>query len=278
MTTRPGFTTGINASSLSVLAPTGNHLASWRVRSSATWRASGGVPSWHENQIQSRVLVFTGKFSADARNAERNQFSDSPRRQMFPVVQEPRDLKQLIPVVKPGLVVIDSLRAFARVTEKNAAAANWLKEIRRLAREYGAPLRSSITCVNGRRRSIRPNKRNTVATWLLEMEGPPRICESDGWRIASEAMATRLPSKLSGHGVLGDSSLVLLERVYDEDGEPAGYRHLAGVDFLRQSSERRSQSFLIPPANLVSKRQSKRSGRRIIAPASFCVSASSLEL
>jgi hypothetical protein len=38
--------------------------------------------------------------------------------------------------------------------------------------------------------------------------------------------------------VHGDSPLVLLERVFREDGEPAGYRHLTGVALL--NDERRA--------------------------------------
>ena len=57
----------------------------------------------------------------------------------FLLVTDPsRGLERLIAEIKPDLVIIDSLRAFApEATDTNRAAAEWLNSLRRLARKYG---------------------------------------------------------------------------------------------------------------------------------------------
>lgn len=153
----------------------------------------------------------------------------------FLLVTEPGNLEQLISVVKPGLVVIDSLRSFRpEVTEKNSVAGLFLKDIRKLAKKYGC----AFIIIHHLRKPHEPSIALTgeirVANWLLEMEGPRAFVNQTDVRVAvaeGDGNPAALKVKWSRR-VYGDSPLVLLDRVHGEDGEPAGYRGLTGVDFL----------------------------------------------
>jgi hypothetical protein len=157
----------------------------------------------------------------------------------FLLVPEPADftrLNELIENLRPRLIVIDSLRALApHATEKNAAAGQWLKEIRRLVHKYGCAflivhhLRKPKLEVSASDLS----EETRAMDWLLEMEGPRAFVNQTDVRIAianGDGKLVALKAKWSRR-VRGDSPLYLLERVF-EDGEPVGYRPLTGRDFL----------------------------------------------
>ena len=151
--------------------------------------------------------------------------------------EAPLALETLIAEVKPSLVIIDSLRAFApEATRDNPAAAAWLNTLRRLARKHGA----CFVIVHHVRKpkDARPHydlNSGRVSEWMLEMEGPRALVNQTDVRIALE-QGNGEPAALSmkwSRRVYGDSPLVLLERVFDDDGEPAGYRHLTEVALLK---------------------------------------------
>jgi hypothetical protein len=154
----------------------------------------------------------------------------------FLLVTEPQvSLERLLEEVKPRLVVIDSVRAHRPdVTEKNKAAAEWLKELRRLSRKYNC----AFVLVHHLRKpgenSFRYLGEETrVVEWLLEMEGPRTFVNQTDVRVAvadGDDNPAALKVKWSRR-VHGDSPLALVERVF-EQGEPAGYRPLTGRDFL----------------------------------------------
>ena len=166
----------------------------------------------------------------------------------FLLVPEPGDLERLIAQVRPRLVVIDSLRSFRPdVTEKNSVAGQWLREIRRLSRKYGCAF---IVIHHLRKPSdhlLQPDLEDcSVVSWLLEMEGPRALVNQTDVRIAiaeGDFNPAALKVKWSRR-VHGDSPLALLERIFDENGEPAGYRHLTGAGLL--SPERREALAKLP--------------------------------
>jgi AAA domain len=155
----------------------------------------------------------------------------------FLLVTEPRDLEPLISKIKPGLVVIDSFRAFRpEVTEKNPVAGQWLKEMRGLARKYNC----SFVFIHHLRKpksgeqSIALTEETRVVNWLLEMEGPRALVNQTDVRVAvaeGDGNPAALKVKWSRR-VYGDSPLVLLERIYENGVEPAGYRSVTGDDLL----------------------------------------------
>jgi hypothetical protein len=201
---------------------------------------AAGVPFLGMKTKQGRVLYFDLENPLQDCKAMRDalvQFlglTQAP--EDFLLVTEPRDLEPLLAEIRPGLVVIDSLRAFRPdVTEKNRVAGEWLKEIRHLARKYGC----FILIVHHMRKPDRkigtPEFEDSkVVTYLLEMEGPRALVNQTDVRIAvaeGDFNPAALKVKWSRR-VYGDSPLFLLERIFDKDGEPAGYRHLTGAGWL----------------------------------------------
>jgi hypothetical protein len=165
------------------------------------------------------------------------------------VTEPPRDLAYLIAEVRPQLVVIDSLRSFRpEVTKENANAGGWLKEIRALSRNYGCAILVVHHLRKPDRQAGAPDLESCgVVTWLQEMEGPRAFVNQTDVRIGvARAHEDRAALEVKwSRRVHGDSPLVLLERVFDDDGEPAGYRHLEGADLL--SPERREALEKLPP-------------------------------
>jgi hypothetical protein len=205
---------------------------------------AAGIPFLGLETHQGRVLYFDLENSLVDCKAMRDALTgflglrEAPY-QDFLLVPEPADftrLNELIEKLKPRLIVIDSLRALApHATEKNAAAGEWLKEIRRLVRKYGC----AFLIVHHLRKPKLENSPSDLAEetramdWLLEMEGPRAFVNQTDVRIAvanGDGKLVALKAKWSRR-VRGDSPLYLLERVFEE-GEPVGYRPLMGRDFL----------------------------------------------
>src|SRR4029077_10207375 len=73
-----------------------------------------------------------------------------------------------------------------------------------------------------------------VANWLEAMEGPRAWMNQTDVRIAI-AEGDCNPAALQIKWALrvrGDSPIVSVERMFDDDGEPLGYRHLTGARLL----------------------------------------------
>jgi hypothetical protein len=151
----------------------------------------------------------------------------------------------LVASIKPSLVVIDSLRAYRpEVLAKNVDAGKWLKELRGLTHKHACAFKLIHHLRKPSKEFGSPdlNEKVCVAKWLLEMEGPRAFVNQTDVRVAVsepgqfDTGETALQIKWNRR-VHGDSSLYLLGRVRDEDGEPAGYEHITGVALL--SSDRR---------------------------------------
>jgi hypothetical protein len=224
---------------------------------------AAGVPFLGRSIEQGRVLYLdlenTLHDSKTIRDALVRFLGLSAPPEDFLVSIEPRhDLERLIAEVKPRLVIIDSLRAFApEATSKNRDAAEWLNTIRQLARKYAVcfvivhHLRKPSA--DGGMHYLGPCR---VSDWMLEMEGPRAFVNQTDVRIALEE-GNHNPAALRmkwSRRVYGDSPLVLLERVVDEDGEPAGYRHLTGAALLteerRAAFDKLNQDFRFKDAQL----------------------------
>ena len=80
----------------------------------------------------------------------------------------------------------------------------------------------------------------SVVTWLLAMEGARALVNQTDVRIAVEAgNSNSVALKVKwNRRVHGDSSLVLFERVFDENGDPMGYRHLTGSHLLSKERQK----------------------------------------
>lgn len=156
----------------------------------------------------------------------------------FLVVTEakPEKLEEQIKATKPGLVVLDSLRAFKpEVTKRNSDTGTWLKEIRTFARQHKCAflivhhLRKVRTeSLNSQTPELDDNCR--VNEWLQEMEGPRALVNQTDTRIAVAPDERGLKIKWTRR-LAGDSPVLVLERK-SEEGEPVGYRQLTGSEHL----------------------------------------------
>jgi len=215
---------------------------------------AAGAPFLGMPARQSRVLYYDLENSLDDSKAMRDALvrflglGETP--QDFLLVPDPlNNLERLIAEVRPQLIVIDSLRSLRPdVTEKNSVAGQWLKELRRLGRRYDCAFLIVHHVRKPNENTPLPDLEScSVVAWLLEMEGPRAFVNQTDVRIAvaeGDSNPAALKVKWSRR-VHGDSPLVLVERVRDEEGEPAGYRHLTGAGLL--SPERRRALDRLPP-------------------------------
>lgn len=155
----------------------------------------------------------------------------------FLLMQDPNaGLPHLLEIIRPKLVVFDSLRSYRPdVTEKNRPAAEWLQEIRKLSRKHDC----AFLIVHHLRKPSKDAPPDDLescnaATWLQEMEGPRAFVNQTDVRIAI-AQGDSEPAALEvkwSRRVHGDSPVLLLERLFDEDGEAAGYKQVTGAGLL----------------------------------------------
>jgi hypothetical protein len=168
------------------------------------------------------------------------------------MTEPPHDLGKPIAEVRPALVVIDSLRSFRpEATKDPPHAAQFLKEIRALAHTYECTF---LIIHHLRKPSNDPSPPELddecrVVNFLLEMEGPRALVNQTDVRIAiveGDGNPVALKVKWSRR-VYGDSPLMLLERVFDNAGEPLGYDLLTGADFLRPEQKAALEKLPPPP-------------------------------
>jgi hypothetical protein len=202
---------------------------------------AAGIPFLGMPTKQGRVLYFDSENSLDDGKLMRDslvRFLGLERAaEDFIVVPEPGRFASLVEQIKPSSVVIDSLRANnPEVTSSNGDAGTWLKEKRALAHKHDFALQ----IVHHLRKPGRQDpphdldSETRVTNWTLEMEGARALVNQTDVRIAiaeGDFNPAALKVKWSRR-VHGDSPLFLLERVCDEDGEPAGYRLLTGAALL----------------------------------------------
>jgi hypothetical protein len=162
----------------------------------------------------------------------------------------PADLDACLEQIKPKLVIVDSLRAFRPdVTEKNSAAGEWLKGIRAICRKRDC----CFLIVHHLRKTSKdaPGAGDlescNVGTWLQAMEGPRAFMNQTDVRVAvaeGDFNPASLRMKWSVR-VRGDSPVMSVERVFNDEGEPIGYRHLTGARLL--SPDKRAAFDRLPP-------------------------------
>jgi len=218
---------------------------------------AAGIPFLGMKTNQGRVLYFdleNSLFECKAMRDALIQFlgvGETP--DDFLLVMEPQaDLERQIDELRPHLIVIDSLRAYRPdVAEKNSIAGEWLKEIRRLTRSYGCAF---LFVHHLRKPGENPfghnlNEECRVSNWLLEMEGPRALVNQTDVRVAvTEGDGNPAALKLKwSRRVHGDSPLVLLDRVFDGDGDPMGYQHLMGVALLGPDQQQAYAKLPNPP-------------------------------
>jgi hypothetical protein len=161
----------------------------------------------------------------------------------FLILQDDGNVPSLTKAIEgfnPALVIIDTLRAFDPATDKNDEAARFLQNTRKLAR--------ANHCVVLLLHHVRkpgengvPKLQDTPAIeWLQEASGARALVNLTNTRIAFDiagandeaAFVMKYFVKLKG-----ESGPYYLERVCNDDGDPIGYRTMAGVQLLRNPEQ-----------------------------------------
>jgi len=148
---------------------------------------------------------------------------------------------------KPGLVIIDTLRALRPEAEMdNSSMGILLKELRRIARKY----HTAILLLHHLKKPPLSGRKSLAATpaleWLLQASGPRALINQTNTRIGLDEADNLGQSDValvmkSFVKIRGESGEVLLKRVFDREGEPIGYDRAAGVELL--GNEEQAKAF-----------------------------------
>jgi hypothetical protein len=153
-----------------------------------------------------------------------------------------RELDKLISDFRPALAIIDSLRMFdPRAEMENSAAGEMLKTTHSIARKN----KTAFVLIHHVRKpddKKRPKKliEDHALAWLLQAAGPRAFVNQTDVRIALESGETgeilvKVYTKLSG-----ESGLMIVERVFDNNGEPIGYRRKTGAALLKNAHQQQA--------------------------------------
>ncbi len=174
--------------------------------------------------------------------------SEAPEDFLLRFDGESFSLESLLEEVRPALLIIDSLRAFKPgVEEKPREAAEFLNEMRRLARKYSVAIVLIHHVRQEDRKDGRPCLENSSAMdWLTEASGVRALLNHVDMRLGiddrvgrSGALGEQMALMLKGHERLkGEFGPFHLARVLDEDGDPSGYRLLASLELLSEDQRR----------------------------------------
>jgi len=159
----------------------------------------------------------------------------------------PPPIEDAVKERKPGLVIIDTLRALYPEAEMdNSRMGHLLKELRGIARKH----HTAILLLHHLKKppmSGRAGLSDTPALdWLLQASGPralinqtnTRIGLDDADKLGQGDIALVMKSFVKVKGESGD---VLLKRVFDTRGEPLGYERAAGIALL--GDEKQAEAF-----------------------------------
>ena len=155
-------------------------------------------------------------------------------------IRSTKDLRAAIDSLNPALVIIDTLRSYdSGVEENNTKAGAFLQELRKICQQFGA----SFLIVHHTKKpseSSNPNHKNPnleidpVLQWMNQACGARGLVNQSDVRLGvAGSTKTNVALVLRGHvRINGEVGPFYLERVFDDDEQPIGYRRLAGVEFL----------------------------------------------
>jgi len=147
------------------------------------------------------------------------------------------DLASAIANFKPGLVIVDTLRAFRSDVEgSNEDTAGFLRDGRKIARSSKCAVLLLHHIRKRRPDGISSLEDTPTLEWLEEAAGARALINQTNTRIAFDrpgrggddaAFVMKYFVKLKG-----ESGPIYIERVCDYDGDPIGYRTIVGVHLL----------------------------------------------
>jgi len=168
------------------------------------------------------------------------------------------DLNSIVRKVWPVLLIIDSLRSYKpEVEEKNALAAAFLQDLRKLARETSTAFLFVHHTRKHHEQDLGALEDATALEWLNRACGARALINQTDFRLGLDrkigavsggtlGVSEEMPLVMRGHRrIAGGFGQIHLSRVLDgASGEELGYRKIAGLDML--SAEQRQVFDLLP--------------------------------
>jgi hypothetical protein len=160
----------------------------------------------------------------------------------FLCAQDIRDLRTLtaaIEAAKPALVVIDSLRSFDfKVEENNRQAGEFLQALRKLCQQYGVSFLLIHHIKKQEKKTFLQGgaslETDPVVQWMALACGARAPVNQSDVRIGVDRSSK--PNAcliIRGHvRITGEVGPFYLERAFDDDEQPIGYKRLSGVELL----------------------------------------------
>jgi AAA domain len=172
---------------------------------------------------------------------------------------------------RPTLIIIDSLSAYQpEIEEKNSIATGVYKALRGVIRDFGTTV---LGVHHIRKPSTKPSESpapledSDIRQWFLQTRGPRSLINASDVRLAVDVPGTSVGIRnahpaarsqialvLRGFGrVHGEIGPVYIARAFDDEGEPVGYRRMAGIELL--FNERQEETLSQLPVRLPSGRR-----------------------
>lgn len=197
-------------------------------------------------------------------------------------------LKAIVAEYRPVLVVIDSLRSFRPdAEEKPTYAARLLNELRDIAKKFAAAFLLIHHIKKPSENGVPALEDVPVMTWLLQACGARALVNQSDVRIGFDSTPgmQRELTDLNRSGtstsafeeiglvvkgfarLLGEFGPQYLARTFDEEGNPLGYRQMAGLELLFNAEQQ--AAFLRLPNHFTFKEAKAIYGRRDQATKDF---------
>lgn len=147
-----------------------------------------------------------------------------------------KSIMEIIKHERPSIVVIDSLSAaFPSAEEKNSEASETIKRLRDSAREAG----TTVVFVHHLRKSgadydFAPRLgQSELTAWFAQVRGASALINNSDVRIGFDEYGSNELLVMQGFArVTGELPLMLIERMYDNEGQPCGYRTASQIKTL----------------------------------------------
>ena len=151
-------------------------------------------------------------------------------------------LEDICATVKPSLIVLDSIRAHDPTMEHTDYAGHRMKDLRTIASKFSVAILGVHHLRKPKIDAVQPSLESdetVVIEWLNAASGHRAIINQSDTRVAvalpkrrEEAMVLKWHRRIHGEG-----GPIYLERVFDESGEPIGYKPTVGASLLNNPDQ-----------------------------------------
>jgi hypothetical protein len=153
------------------------------------------------------------------------------------------DLEEAVAERKPGLVIIDTLRALHPQAEgDNPSMGQVLRELRGIARKYHCAILLLHHTRKPGEMGAAALEQTPIIEWLNEAAGARALINQTNARIGLERSRSTVGDDValvmkSHVKVKGETGPYYLERICDGAGEPIGYSRIVGVKLLNNPEQ-----------------------------------------